>query len=107
MTLEELKKRREQNFLTHKKKKKAYYLKNKIKKTIIDYDLELNGEDFFKNIKKIAHSQKLYLDSRKDKILEKLNEYKNLKKEYYEQNKEKRLEYNKEYREKKRRTQRV
>lgn len=43
----------------------------------------------------------MYLDSRKDKILEKLNEYKNLKKEYYEQNKEKRLEYNKEYREKK------
>ena len=38
----------------------------------------------------------------KDRILEKLKEYKNLKKEYYEQNKEKRLEYNKEYREKKR-----
>ena len=77
MILEELKKRREENFLAHKKKKKNYYLKSKFKKTIIDYESELNSENFFKNIKKIAHNQKLYLDSRKDRILEKLKVYKN------------------------------
>ena len=51
MTLEELKRRREENFLAHKKKKKNYYLKSKFKKTIIDYESELNSENFFKNIK--------------------------------------------------------
>lgn len=103
MNLEELKKIRENNFLNHKKKKKGYYLKNKFQKnenSIIDYEKELNEENFLLKIKQIAHNQKLYVDSRKDSIVKKLDEYKELKKEYYNQNKEKRLKYNKEYREK-------
>ncbi|QKF78496.1 hypothetical protein [Arcobacter defluvii] len=101
MTLEELKKLRKENFLAHKKKKKAYYLKSKIAKKEIDYEAELNNLNFFSKIKEIAHEQKKYIDDRKESIISKLKEYKNLKKEYYEQNKEKILEYNKEYRERK------
>lgn len=102
MNLDELKKLRESNFLAHKKKKRDYYLKKKKpEKKVIDYEAELNNENFFLKIKEIAHEQKIYIDNRKEAILFKLNEYKNIKKDYYEQNREKRLEYNKEYREKK------
>lgn len=104
MKLEELKRLREENFLAHKRKKREYYLKSKeekIKKEAIDYEKELSDINFSDKIKEIAHKQKEYLDSRKDKILKKMREYQELKKEYYEQNREKRLQYNKEYREKK------
>lgn len=100
MDFDELRKRREKNFARHKQKKRAYYLKSKLKKEI-DYDEELKDEFFLEKIKEIAKSQKLYMDSRQDSIKAKLKEYQELKKEYYEQNREKRLEYNKEYREKK------
>ncbi|MGB1226779.1 MAG: hypothetical protein ACPG9K_02730 [Poseidonibacter sp.] len=105
MDLEELKKLREQNFIAHKKKKKQYYLKNKVsKKTVrkeIDYSEELNNENFANKIKEIAKAQKAHIDDRKELIVAKINEYKNKKKEYYSENKKKRLEYDKEYREKK------
>lgn len=103
MNLSELKKLREESFLAHKKKKRAYYLKNKSKKIKpeIDYDKELNDENFSFKIKEIAKAQKKHIDSRKELIVAKINEYKDRKKEYYEENKEKRLEYDKEYREKK------
>ncbi len=101
MKLEELKKLRKENILTHKKKKKEYYLKKKLGKKEINYEAELNNENFFIKIREIAHNQKVYIDDRKELIIAKLHEYKNIKKEYYELNKEKRLKYNKEYREKK------
>lgn len=100
MNFDELRKRREKNFARHKQKKRAYYLKSKLKKEI-DYDEELKDEFFLEKIKEIAKNQKLYIDSRQESIKAKLKEYRELKKEYYEQNREKRLEYNKEYREKK------
>jgi len=100
MNLEELKKIRENNFLKHKQKKRAYYLKSKLKKEI-NYEDELKDEGFLLKIKEIVKSQKNYIDSRQDSIKAKINAYKDLKKEYYEQNKEKRLQYDKEYREKK------
>lgn len=104
MNLEELKKLRSENFLAHKKKKQEYYLKKKTQsefKKVVDYEKEFEGDDFLKKIKEIAHTQKLYMDDRKDIIIKKLDEYKEYKKEYYDKNREKRLEYNKEYREKK------
>jgi hypothetical protein len=105
MNLEELKKLREKNFLKHKKKKKEYYLKNKATKKVsrkeIDYEQELNSVNFANKIKEIARVQKAHVDDRKDLIIEKINEYKEKKKEYYSLNKEKRLEYDKDYREKK------
>ncbi len=102
MSLEELKKLRQEKFLAHKKKKREYYLKKKeteVRK-IYDYDNELNNENFSLKIKEIIKAQKNYLDNRKDIIITKMNDYKERKKEYYELNKEKRLEYDKEYREK-------
>ena len=102
MNLEELKKLRQEKFLTHKKKKREYYLKKKeteVRK-IYDYDTELNSDNFALKIKEIIKAQKNYLDNRKDIIITKMNDYKEKKKEYYELNKEKRLEYDKEYREK-------
>ncbi len=101
MNLEELKKRREQNFLAHKQKKKAYYQKSKIKKQVYDYQAEFENGNFLTKIKEIAHKQKEYVDKRKESIVQKIEKYKEDKKEYYEQNKEKRLRYDKEYREKK------
>lgn len=103
MNLEELKKLRSENFLSHKKKKKEYYLKNKIQKEtrkIIDYENEFSDENFLVKIKQIVQSQKQYIDDRRDLIIKKLDAYKEYKKDYYEKNKEKRLEYDKEYREK-------
>lgn len=104
MNLSDLKKLRQQSFLAHKKKKRAYYLKNKAKKEssrVINYEDELNDLNFSEKIKEIAKAQKKHVDSRLELIQTKINEYKNRKKEYYEENKEKRLEYDKEYREKK------
>ncbi|AXK49492.1 hypothetical protein CRU87_06125 [Aliarcobacter trophiarum LMG 25534] len=100
MNLEELKKRRERNFSKHKEKKRAYYLKSKLKKEI-DYENELKDDGFLQKMKEIVKSQKLYMDSRQETIKKKIEEYKTSKKDYYEQNKEKRLEYDKEYRERK------
>lgn len=107
MDLEELKKLREERLQAHKKKKREYYLKNKTqnkikeKRAVIDYAKDLNDLNFSAKIKEIAKAQKQHVDSRKDLIVAKINEYKNMKKEYYEENKDKRLEYDKEYREKK------
>ena len=85
MNLDELKKRREENFLAHKKKKKDYYLKKKkVIKKEIDYEIELNEENFSLKIKEIIKAQKKYIDSRKDLIVSKINEYKDSKKDYYE-----------------------
>ena len=104
MNLDDLKKLREEKFLAHKRKKRAYYLKNKATKNIrkeIDYSKELDEEHFAQKIKDIAKAQKAHVDNRKDLIIAKINDYKNKKREYYEENKEKRLEYDKEYRENK------
>ena len=105
MTLDELKDLRKKNFSNHKKKKKAYYLKNKAlkegNKVEIDYAEELNTKNFHSRIRAIAKAQKEHVDDRKDLIVAKINQYKKNKKEYYAQNKNKRLEYDKEYREKK------
>ena len=111
MDLEELKKLREENFLAHKRKKREYYLKKKLQKAqsegksapkkVYDYDDDLSEENFEFKIKEIIKSQKAHVDSRKDKIIAKINEYKEKKQEYYQKNREKRLEYDKEYREKK------
>jgi hypothetical protein len=102
MDLKELKKLREEKFLAHKIKKKRYYLNKKYEvKKVFDYEAELNDENFALKIKEIIKAQKNYLDDRKEKIISKLNDYKDKKKEYYELNKEKRLEYDREYREKK------
>lgn len=100
MNLEELKRRREKNFLKHKEKKRAYYLKSKLKKEI-DYENELKDDGFLQKIKEIVKSQKLYMDSRQEIIKKKMLDYQISKRDYYEQNKEKRLEYDKEYRERK------
>ncbi|WP_418179703.1 hypothetical protein ACNSOO_04035 [Aliarcobacter lanthieri] len=100
MDFEELRKRREKNLKGHKQKKKAYYLKSKLKKEI-DYEDELKDENFLAKIKEIVKNQKLHMDSRQESIKAKIKAYRELKKEYYEQNREKRLEYDKEYREKK------
>ena len=101
MDLKELKKLRQEKFLAHKMKKKRYYLNKKQEvKKIFDYELELNDENFALKIKEIIKAQKNYLDDRKEKIISKLNDYRDKKKEYYELYKEKRLEYDKEYREK-------
>jgi len=100
MDFEELKKRREKNFKGHKQKKRAYYLKSKLRKEI-DYEDELKEENFLAKMKEIAKSQKLHMDSRQESIRAKIEAYRELKKEYYEKNREKRLEYDKEYREKK------
>ena len=66
MDLAELKKRREENLLAHKKKKRAYYLKTKLKTrgsnidkfASIDYEVELFGGDFALKLKEIAKKQK-------------------------------------------------
>lgn len=100
MNLEELKKLRERNFSKHKEKKRAYYLKSKLKKEI-DYENELKEDGFLQKMKDIVRSQKLHMDGRQETIKKKMQEYKISKREYYEQNKEKRLEYDKEYRERK------
>ena len=100
MNLEELKKLREKNFSKHKEKKRAYYLKSKIKKEI-DYEDELKDDGFLKKMQEIVKSQRLYMDSMQETIKKKIEEYQILKRDYYEQNKEKRLEYDREYRERK------
>lgn len=106
MNLEELKKIRKENFSAHKKKKREYYLKKKLEKkaqesksVAIDYEKELSGENFFSKIKEIARIQKEHVDSRKDRIIAKLAEYKTRKQEYYKEHREKRLDYDKAYRE--------
>src|SRR5574344_1951752 len=100
MNLQKLKKLREKNFSKHKEKKRAYYLKSKIKKEI-DYEDELKDDGFLKKMQEIVKSQRLYMDSRQETIKKKIEEYQILKRDYYEQNKEKRLEYDREYRERK------
>jgi hypothetical protein len=105
--LEELKKLREHNFLKHKKKKRDYYLKSKEKNIDskykkfkeIDYEKELNSNNFTKNIKIIAKKQKKHIDDRKEQILQKMTEYKEKKQAYYKVHREERLEYDKVYRE--------
>ncbi|WP_252981508.1 hypothetical protein [Aliarcobacter butzleri] len=67
----------------------------------IDYEKELNDDNFLLKMKSIASQQKQYIDNRKESIVAKINDYKESKKAYYEQNKAKRLEYDKEYRERK------
>lgn len=109
MDLEELKRIRKENFASHKKKKREYYLKKKLEKQAnhdhskesYDYEQELNGDNFDLKIKEIIKQQKRHVDSRKDKIIQKINDYKQNKQAYYQDNKDKRLEYDKEYREKK------
>lgn len=110
MDLEELKKVRKNNFLRHKKKKREYYLKSKLekklstqikKREIIDYEEELNELNFNEKIKSIIKQQKKHVDSRKDRIVAKMREYKDKKREYYLEHKDQRLEYDKEYREEK------
>lgn len=110
MDLAELKRIRKENMLAHKKKKREYYLKQKLAKQQatnspvrpeIDYFKELNGDFFTQKIKEIAKKQKSHVDSRKDKIVQKIRDYKEQKQKYYEENREKRLQYDKEYREKK------
>ncbi|MBS9782395.1 MAG: hypothetical protein KGV43_01170 [Arcobacter sp.] len=101
MDLRELKKIREDKFRSYKRKKREYYLKNKVKKRkVVDYDDEFSG-DFNKKIKEIAKAQKLHVDNRRQIIVKKINDYRDRKREYYEENKNKRLEYDREYREKK------
>ncbi len=104
MKLEELKKIRENNFLKYKKKKKEYYLKRKVQnksknKEFIDYEVELNDNNFKDKMQQIVKSQKEYVDTRVDKIILKIEEYKLQKYNYYQNNKKKRLDYDKEYRE--------
>lgn len=109
MDLEKLKRLREENFLKHKKKKRAYYLKSKNKEAKpkyknykeIDYSKELNDENFLANMKLIAKKQKGHIDNRIEQITKKIKVYKKQKKEYYEENKKERLNYDKEYRERK------
>lgn len=110
MDLEELKRIRKENILAHKKKKREYYLKNKLSKSlekkeapkiIYDYEDDLNDDNFDLKIKEIIKQQKKHVDNRKDKIIERINQYKQSKQEYYNENKDKRLEYDKEYRDRK------
>lgn len=102
MDLEELKKIRENNFLKYKRKKKAYYLKNKKNKNIVNYEEELKDSNFLDKIKEIAHVQKNHIDNRRESIVNKIKDYQEKKKKYYEENKNERLEYDKFYREQKR-----
>ncbi len=112
MDLTELKRIRKENILNHKKKKKEYYLKKKLEQKMsssgnsikleFDYEKELQGNIFAQTIKEIAKKQKTHVDSRKDKIIEKLLAYKEQKQNYYKENREKRLQYDKDYRDKKR-----
>ena len=82
MNLDELKKRREQNFLAHKKKKKEYYLKKKkIIKKEIDYQEELKDDNFSLKIKEKIKTQKNNVDVIKDLIIKKIKEYKDTKKD--------------------------
>ncbi len=109
MDLHELKKRREENLLAHKKKKRAYYIKTKLKNrekniekfSAIDYEVELFGGDFALKLKEIAKKQRDHIDSREEIIRKKILEYKAKKQDYYCEHKEKRLEYDRIYREKK------
>jgi len=105
MNLEELKKIRQEKLLAHKRKKREYYLKNKLKKQNIkpihNYDKDLNDLNFDFKIKEIIKQQKEHVDSRKEKIVKKIKQYKEKKQEYYLSNKSKRLEYDKNYREEK------
>lgn len=109
MNLEELKRKREENLLAHKKKKQAYYIKSKLKNNIegnekfssIDYDDELFSGDFDLKIKEIVQKQRKHIESRKELIQKKIQEYKEKKHNYYSTHKQKRLEYDREYREKK------
>lgn len=109
LNLNELKKLREENFKRHKNKKREYYLKSKQKEPqnryknyeAIDYEKELNSENFSENIKLIAKKQKEHIDNRKEQIVKKIEEYREKKQIYYKQNKNDRLQYDKEYREKK------
>jgi len=109
MDLSELKKIREANILEHKRKKRAYYLKTKMQKkqtltkkiNSIDYEVELFGGNFAQKLKEIAKKQKLHIESREDVIKQKIQDYKDKKKNYYNDNKQIRLEYDKIYREKK------
>jgi hypothetical protein len=112
MNLEELKKRREANLQTHKKKKRAYYLKAKLQKKsiedsiqktkkVINYEVELFGSDFGAKLKEIAKKQRAHIESREEIIRNKILDYQKKKKEYYLKHKNERLEYDKEYREKK------
>lgn len=109
MDLEELKRIRKENFTAHKKKKREYYLKKKLEKQAssdhnkitYDYEEELSGDNFDLKIKEIIRQQKQHVDSRKEKIIKKINDYKKNKQNYYQENRDKRLEYDKEYRDKK------
>lgn len=109
MNLEDLKNIRKEKLLSHKRKKREYYLKNKLEKqgknskpkTVYDYSDDLNDLNFDFKIKEIIKQQKEHVDSRKEKIIKKISDYKEKKQEYYFLNKNKRLEYDKEYRENK------
>ncbi len=102
MKLEELKNIRKEKLLAHKRKKREYYLKNKNKekKVAHDYENDLSDLNFDFKIKEIIKQQKIHVDSRKEKIIKKITQYKKQKQEYYFLNKNKRLEYDKDYREK-------
>ena len=100
MNLEELKKLREKNFSKHKEKKRAYYLKSKIKKEI-DYEDELKDDGFLKKMQEIVKSQRLYMDSRQETIKKKIEECQILKRDYYKKNKEKKIKNDRENRERK------
>lgn len=109
MNLEELKRKREENLLIHKKKKQAYYIKSKFKNNIegkrkvssINYEDELFSGNFNLKIKEIVKKQKKHIESREELIQKRIEEYREKKHNYYSKHKEKRLEYDKEYREKK------
>jgi len=109
MDLTELKRRRDEKLLEHKRKKRAYYLKSKMQKqqtdmrkiNSIDYEAELFGGNFTEKLRDIAQKQKKHMKSREVVISKKIQEYRLKKQQYYAQNKELRLEYDKEYRDKK------
>ncbi len=111
MDLNELKRIRKENILNHKRKKKEYYLRKKLEQKMtattnsikleFDYEKELQGNFFAQTIKEIARKQKSHVDTRKEKIIEKLLAYKEQKQQYYIENRERRLKYDKEYRDKK------
>jgi hypothetical protein len=110
MDLQELKKRREEKILEHKRKKRAYYLKSKMQKKqndvvkvkSIDYELELFGGNFASKLKEIVQKQKAHMVSREEIISKKIDQYRKQKQKYYEEHKDTRLEYDKAYRDKKR-----
>jgi len=109
MDLTELKRKREEKLLEHKRKKRAYYIKSKMQKkqektgkvNLIDYEVELFSGNFSEKLRDIAKKQKKHIESREDVINTKIQEYRSKKQQYYEKNKEFRLEYDKEYRDKK------